>query len=96
VLAVILVANFLDWFCESLEIAFPEWCSHVMANTKTTVPDLITQEQVAARLGVSHFTVRDWRKVNAGPPYVRVGGSIRYWPADVEAWLESRRVAPSA
>ncbi|HEY5990312.1 MAG TPA: helix-turn-helix domain-containing protein [Streptosporangiaceae bacterium] len=36
----------------------------------------------------------NWR--GTGPPYYRLGKEIRYAAADVEKWLESRRVEQKA
>ena len=55
---------------------------------------MLTDIQVAERLGISVSTVRRWRLMNGqGPRWRRVGGaSIRYHVSDVEAYLEN---APS-
>lgn len=49
---------------------------------------LLTEVELAALYGVSLQTVRNWRWKNEGPRWVRVGGrSIRYKPADVQAFI---------
>ncbi len=35
-----------------------------------------------------------WRGQGKGPPYVRVGGQIRYRKRDIDAWLSKHRVVP--
>lgn len=50
---------------------------------------LLTQAQVATWLAVSPRTIRDWRTSNRGPRAVRVGGSLRYRRADVQAYIDS-------
>jgi hypothetical protein len=40
--------------------------------------------------------VRGTSKCKDAPPYVRIGKIIRYLPADLDAWLESRRQFPGA
>lgn len=53
--------------------------------------DLLTPDQVAATLGLSHRTLAAWRSSRRNPlPYVKVGSRVRYRPKDVSAWLESR------
>ena len=53
--------------------------------------DLITPDQVAAALGLSHRTLAAWRSSRRNPlPYVKVGSRVRYRRQDVAAWLESR------
>lgn len=58
-------------------------------------PDrLWTTEEAAEWLGISPLTLRDWRTVNRGPRAVRLGGgrkpALRYRPADVREWADSR------
>lgn len=40
----------------------------------------------------SHKTLASWRNRRQGPSYIRVGTCIRYDPAAVRAWLDSRTV----
>ncbi|HCJ7658253.1 TPA: helix-turn-helix domain-containing protein [Pseudomonas aeruginosa] len=58
--------------------------------------DLLTPDQVAATLGLSHRTLAAWRSSRRNPlPYVKVGTRVRYRRQDVAAWLESRRILAS-
>jgi hypothetical protein len=34
-------------------------------------------------------TVRRWRLVGGGPPFIKIGNLVRYRRTDVEAWLAS-------
>ena len=55
------------------------------------LPKLITMDELAERLGVSHRHVRrlvDERRL----PFLRVGRFIRFNPAEVAEWLGSTRV----
>ena len=45
-------------------------------------------------LGVSQKTLPAWRSRRQGPPYVKCGRAVRYREADLEDFLESRRVVP--
>lgn len=48
-------------------------------NMQGNMPDeLLTTEEVASILRVKNQTLRKWRIDNIGPPYMRVGSSIRY------------------
>ena len=59
--------------------------------------DLLTPEEVANALGLSHRTLAAWRSNRRNLlPYVKVGNRIRYRRQDVAAWLESRRHTSSA
>lgn len=46
-------------------------------------PRALTEEEVAARLGVSRFTVRAWRRKGFGPRFMKMGRAVRYRPEDV-------------
>jgi len=49
----------------------------------------------AARyLGVAYQTLNLWRVEDRGPAYLRLGRLVRYRQADLDAWLEARRVEP--
>lgn len=53
--------------------------------------DLLTPDQVADALGLSHRTLAAWRSNRRNPlPYVKVGSRIRYRRQDVAAWVESQ------
>ena len=58
--------------------------------------DEILSETGAGQLvGVVGHTMRKWRQLRIGPPYIQVSGRcIRYRKADVLRWLEQRRVQP--
>jgi predicted DNA-binding transcriptional regulator AlpA len=53
---------------------------------------LLTTEDLAAHLGKPPRTLDQWRYQGRGPTYIKVGGSVRYAFADVEAWLDAQRV----
>lgn len=46
----------------------------------------LTDVEVAARLGVSRFTVRSWRLKGTGPRFLKMGRAVRYRPEDVEEY----------
>ena len=55
------------------------------------LPELMTMDQLADRLGVTHRHVRrlvDERRV----PFLRVGRFIRFDPAEIADWLNRSRV----
>jgi excisionase family DNA binding protein len=55
------------------------------------LPELMTMDQLAERLGVTRRHVRrlvDERRV----PFLRVGRFIKFNPAEVAEWLNSNRV----
>ncbi len=46
----------------------------------------LTDIEVAARLGVSRFTVRSWRLKGTGPRFLKMGRAVRYRPQDVDEY----------
>jgi excisionase family DNA binding protein len=60
-----------------------------------SLPQLLTMEQLAGRLGVTRRHVRrlvDERRV----PFLRVGRFIRFSPEQIAMWLDSKRVPARA
>jgi len=39
-------------------------------------------------LGFAPVTLQEWRREGKGPPFVRLGRSVRYRRADLDAWAE--------
>jgi excisionase family DNA binding protein len=58
---------------------------------ESSVPELLTQQQLAKELQVSVRTLERWRREGTGPPWVRVGRSPRYRRQDIDRWLEATR-----
>jgi predicted site-specific integrase-resolvase len=50
---------------------------------------LLLQSQLAELLNCSVQTLRRWRRLGQGPPYLKVVGQIRYRQSEVDKWLES-------
>ncbi len=59
---------------------------------------LLDERQLAARLGLSVSTLRNWRVTRRGPVFVKLGArAVRYRPADVERFIaDGERVSPDA
>jgi excisionase family DNA binding protein len=60
----------------------------------STIPQLLTIDQLAERLGI---TVRHVRRLvsNKQVPYYKVGKLVRFDPTEIAAWLRTRRVPGS-
>ena len=56
---------------------------------------LFTDVQVAGRLNLEVQTLRNWRFLNRGPAYRKLGRSVRYSLHDVNVWVEARKVIPA-
>ena len=56
----------------------------------------LTDIEVAARLGVSRFTVRSWRLKGLGPRFMKMGRAVRYRPQDVDEYERQALVETQA
>jgi predicted DNA-binding transcriptional regulator AlpA len=61
-----------------------------MATAINTLETLLNEHQVARVTGLSVASVRRWRLLRQGPRHLKIGSAVRYRPADISAWLESR------
>jgi predicted DNA-binding transcriptional regulator AlpA len=57
---------------------------------------LLTQDECAELMKLSVRTVERLRVTGTGPKFLRIRHSVRYRPADVEAWLASRIVSSTS
>jgi len=53
--------------------------------------NVLTLREVAQRLGVREGTLRQWRWRGQGPRSFKVGVSVVYHLADIEAWERQQR-----
>ena len=61
----------------------------------TPTTELLSPAEAAHRLGVTVNTLETWRcNKRYRLSYIKVGGRVRYRQADLDAFLESRRVTP--
>ena len=52
---------------------------------------LLKPTEVAEKLGVSTYTLLEWRRVGFGPPWLRLrGNDLRYDEKALEGWVRSR------
>jgi hypothetical protein len=61
-------------------------------DTAHTVPEPIAADY----LGLSRAYLRQGRQHGRGPAYIRIGRTIRYRVADLDAFLAQHRVEPRA
>ncbi len=57
------------------------------------IKDLISENDYAAARGVSVRTVQRERAQRIGPPFIKLGRTIYYRPAAIEAWLLAQEQA---
>ena len=55
--------------------------------------ELLDEADTAARFKVPAATLRQWRYLNQGPPYFKIGRHVRYSATDLTAWLSEHRRA---
>jgi len=64
-----------------------------LSQTISQTDSLLDERQVARMIGMSIGSLRRWRLVGQGPPFIRVGRrGVRYKPEDLASWLDSRPV----
>ncbi|GJL85431.1 MAG: hypothetical protein DHS20C02_12060 [Micavibrio sp.] len=61
-----------------------------LAKLANKMPKRMTEVEVAECLSLSRKTLQRWRKSGEGPPFIRIGRSIRYPADELEAWLTKR------
>lgn len=54
-------------------------------------PYALTTEELAARWRISPRTLERWRHQDQGPPWLILGGRLRYRVADIVAWEETHK-----
>jgi excisionase family DNA binding protein len=54
--------------------------------------DILNRRQLADYLGVTPQALSQMAHRGSGPKYLRIGRSVRYRRADVEAWLSAHTV----
>jgi len=59
-------------------------------------PEYLTTAEYAALRRVKPQSIRKERKKRRGPPFFRIGQRCLYRRAEVDAWIATHRVDPSA
>lgn len=62
--------------------------------TITVESDLMTRREAAAYLRWKEQSLAAAACRGDGPPYVKVGRSVRYRKSDLDRWLDARTVTP--
>lgn len=57
--------------------------------------DFTTSASAALYLGIADGTLRKWRMRRYGPRFQKVGGEVRYYLSDLDAWLDAQFVDSS-
>ena len=62
---------------------------------ETSTKDLLRETEAAALLTMRPQTLAVWRSRNYGPPFVRIGRSVRYRADELVKFLDRHTVATS-
>ncbi len=79
-------------------VVIPFECDN--ANTERTMSGrmprrLVSTKELSEIWGTPESTLRYWRCAEVGPPYVKLGGRIKYDLADVEHYVRAHKRMPS-
>jgi hypothetical protein len=58
------------------------------------IPGYTPEAETAEELNISIHTLRKWRQLRVGPPWVQIGRQIHYPDDGRAAWIRSREVHP--
>jgi hypothetical protein len=53
---------------------------------------LLTESNMVSEYGFNLYTLRNWRALRQGPPFVKAGRSVLYDRGAVENWLAQRTI----
>jgi predicted DNA-binding transcriptional regulator AlpA len=56
-----------------------------------TIPILLTPKQAARHLNLSVSWLAKRRLAGDGPPYVKLGGAVRYAETSIQQWMKSQQ-----
>jgi hypothetical protein len=59
------------------------------------IPGFTPERETAEELNVAVRTLRKWRQLRIGPPYIEVGRQIHYGDESRATWLKSCEVQPA-
>ena len=65
-------------------------------NEVVTVNQIVNENKASKILGRAVQTLRNDRHLRQGPPYIRIGRSIRYKVSDLIEYIERHRIDPEA
>jgi hypothetical protein len=57
---------------------------------------LWNEQRAAALLSLKPHTLQVWRQIRRGPPFIKIGRSVRYQYSDLVAWIEANKTRPAS
>lgn len=70
--------------------------SEDVATVRANLFGILTDTEVAALLGVSVYTLREWRMLRSGPDYTKAGKAVFYEIDAIKRWLAANTVTTSS
>ncbi|WP_309082312.1 helix-turn-helix domain-containing protein [Zhihengliuella sp.] len=67
----------------------------IRADARHEGRDFTNSASAADYLGVTDGTLRKWRMRRYGPRFQKIGGEVRYYLSDLDAWLDAQFVDSS-
>ena len=64
------------------------------ASKPALLADYAREDELAAKLGVSYKTLRNWRRDGVGPPYSMIAGRVYYHEPSTVKWLRDQEQVP--
>jgi predicted DNA-binding transcriptional regulator AlpA len=61
------------------------------ANRPATTPILLTPKQAARHLNLSVSWLAKRRLAGDGPPYIKLGGAVRYAEPSLQQWMKGQQ-----
>lgn len=55
---------------------------------------LMTTPEAAEYLRFTPAALEKWRRLETGPPYIRLGQQVRYDRQDLDEYLEGQKITP--
>ncbi|WP_233205775.1 AlpA family transcriptional regulator [Cryobacterium sp. Y82] len=72
---------------------FTALAAHLLRMDATTqiTQTFLTQRELSELLRMPERTLEDWRLMQTGPPYIKLGRLVRYDVQDVLTWVREHR-----
>lgn len=58
----------------------------------TITPAVLNEQEAAEYLGITKYWLRNNRRSPAAPPFVKIGGRVRYRVETLDRWLDQQEV----
>jgi len=66
---------------------------HTPNEPQSPIRRRLTEKEAAARLALSARTLQQWRVRGGGPPFLKLGASVRYDAAALDSWADAQQRA---